>query len=166
MKHYVSSDLEKSLDLVITHTDTNDLKSAKPLQEIANEIISLALSVKEKDHQIAVLGIVPRGERFSKKARANDCLEVQCKDHNVNFISHMNINPRYHPNQDRLHSNRKGQYMMASNFSTFTDNFYFRKLIPTTSTSMSEDCISGSQNSNKIRKEGKNGKDRGAFSLY
>ena len=108
MKHYVSPDLEKNLDLVIMHTDTNDLKSAKPLQEIANEIISLALSVKEKDHQIAVLRIVPRGERFSKKVRVNDYLEVPCKDHNVNFICHMNINPGYHLNQDRLHPNRKG----------------------------------------------------------
>ena len=55
--------------------------------------------------------------------------------------------------------------MMANNFSTFTDKFYFRKLIPTTSTSMSEDCISDSQNSNQIGKEGKNSKDRGTFSI-
>ena len=94
--------------------------------EIANETISSLLSVKENGQQIAILGIIPRGERFSKKAKgANECLEVQCKDHNVDFISHKNINPRAHLNQDRLHPNRKGQHMMGNNFSTFVNNFYF-----------------------------------------
>ena len=55
--------------------------------------------------------------------------------------------------------------MKGNNFSTFTDNFYFQKLIPTISTSLSKDCISNSQNSNKIRKEVESGKDRGAFSI-
>ena len=54
--------------------------------------------------------------------------------------------------------------MIGNNFSTFINNFYFWKLIPTTSTNMSEDCISNSQNSNEIRKEVKSGKHRHAFS--
>ena len=69
MKHYVSPDLEKKSDLVILHTGTNDLQSVSSPEEIANEIISLALSVKEKGNQIAVSGIFPRGDRFSKKAK-------------------------------------------------------------------------------------------------
>ena len=126
MKHYVSPDLEKKPDLVILHTGTNDLKSDSSPDEIANEITSLALSVKEKGHQIAVSGILPRGDRFSKKAKdVNDCLEIQCKEHNIDVISHENINTRSHLNQDRLHPNRKGQYMMGNNFSTFINNFYF-----------------------------------------
>ena len=126
MKHYVSPDLEKKPDLVILHTGTNDLKSDSSPEEIANEITSLALSVKEKDHQIAVSGILPRGDRFSKKAKdVNDCLEIQCKEHNIDVISHENINTRSHLIQDRLHPNRKGQYMMGNNFSTFINNFYF-----------------------------------------
>ena len=122
--------------------------------------------MKENGQQIAILGIIPRGERFSKKAKGvNECLEVQCKDYNVDFISHKNINPIAHLNQDRLHPNRKGQHMMGNNFSTFVNNFYFWKLIPTTSTGMSEDWISNSQNSNKIRKEDKSGKDHDLFCL-
>ena len=54
---------------------------------------------------------------------------------------------------------------MGHNFSTFINNFYFWKLIPTTSTGMSEDHISNSQNSNEIRKEVKSSKDHDAFSL-
>ena len=82
--------------------------------------------MKENDQQIAVSGIIPRGDRFSKKAKGvNESLEVQCKDHNVDFISHRNINPRTHLNQDHLHPNRKGQYMMGNNFSPFINDFYF-----------------------------------------
>ena len=126
MKHYVSPDLEKKPDLVILHTGTNNLKSVSSPEEIANEITSLALSVKEKGHQIAVLGILPRGDGFSKEAKdVNDCLEIKCKDHNIDFISHKNINTRSHLNQDRLLPNRKGQYLMGNNFSTFINNFYF-----------------------------------------
>ena len=46
--------------LAIVHNSTTDLQSVKSPEEIANKIISFALSVKEKDHQIAVLGIVDR----------------------------------------------------------------------------------------------------------
>ena len=126
MKHYVSHDLEKKPDLVILHNGTNNLKSVSPPEEIANEIISLSLSVKEKGHQIAVSRILPRRDRFSKKAKdVNECLEIKCKDHNVNVINHKNINTRSHLNQDRLHPNRKGKHMMENNFSTFINNFYF-----------------------------------------
>ena len=66
-------------DLVVVHTDTNDLNSVSSPEEIANEIIALALPVKENGHQIAVSGIVPGRERFSKKVKdVNECLEVQC----------------------------------------------------------------------------------------
>ena len=123
MIRYVSPDVEKKPDLVTQPTGSNDLKSVSSPEEIANEIISLALSVKEKGHQIAVSS---RGDRFSKKAKdVNECLEIKCKDHNVNVINHKNINTRSHLNQDRLHPNRKGQYMMGNNFSTFINNFYF-----------------------------------------
>ena len=126
MKHYVSPDLEKKPDLVILHTSTNDLKSVSSPEEIANDITSLALSVKEKGHQIEVSGVLPRGDRFSRKAKdVNDCLDIKCKDHNTDFISHKNINTRSYLNQDSLHPNRKGHYMMGNNFSTFINNFYF-----------------------------------------
>ena len=77
MRYYVSPDLAKNPRLIIIHTGTNDLKSVSSREEIFNEIISLALSMKEKDHQIVVLGIVPRGDRFFKEAKdVNECLEA------------------------------------------------------------------------------------------
>ena len=126
MKHYVSPDLEKKPDQVVLHTGINDPKSVSSAEETANEITLLALSVKEKGHQNAVSGILPHGDRFSKKAKdVNECLEIKCKGRSIDFISHKNVNTRSHLNQDRLHPNRKGQYMMRNNFSTFINNFYF-----------------------------------------
>ena len=49
--------------LVVVHNSTNDLQSVNSPEEFANKIISFALSVKEKDHQIAVWGIVDRSDR-------------------------------------------------------------------------------------------------------
>ena len=112
-------------------------------EEIAYKIISLALSVNEKDHQIPVSEIVPWGDRFSKKSKdVNNFLEVQWKDNNRDFISHKDINPRSRLNIDVQHPSRKGQYMKGNNFSTSINNFYFWNLIPTTLTGMSEDRIS------------------------
>ena len=126
MTYYVIPDLERKPDLVILDTATSDHKSISSSEEIANKIISLALSVKENGQQIAVSGIILLGDRFSKKAKVVDeSLEVQYKDHNVDFISHKNINPRAHLNQDCLQPNRKGQHIMGNNFSTFMNNFYF-----------------------------------------
>ena len=99
-----------------------------------------------------------------KKAKyVKECLEIKCEGHNIDFISHKNINTRSHLNQDRLHPNGKGQYMMGNHFSTFINNFYFNFF--TTSIGLSGDCISISQNSNEIKKEVKIGKDHDAFSL-
>ena len=95
--------------------------------------------MKGKGHQFAVSGFVSQADRFSRKAKeVKDYLEVQCKDHNVDFVSNKNISPRSLLNQDCLHLNRKGQYMMGTNFSIFFISFYFQKLIPKTSTGMSE----------------------------
>ena len=41
---------------------------------------------------------------------------------------------------------------MGNNFLAFVNNFYFCKIIPVTSASMPEDCISKSQDLNETRK--------------
>ena len=92
-------------------------------------------------------------------------MERKCKDHNVNFISQKNTNTILHLSGDSLHPNRNGQYMTWNNFSTFINNLYFWKLIPTASTGVSVDCIPKSQNSNEIKKGVKSGKYHGTFSL-
>ena len=70
------------------HSGTNVI-SVSSHEAVANEIVSIALTLKQKDHQITVSVNVPRGDRFSKKAKdVNNFFEVQRKDHYLNFVSH------------------------------------------------------------------------------
>ena len=68
---------------------TNDLKSVSSPEEIANEFFSLTLSVKENS--------------FSEETDSPKKLRMLTK------ISHKNINPIAHLNEDCLHPDRKGQ---------------------------------------------------------
>ena len=56
--------------------------------------------------------------------------------------------------------------MMGNKFLTFINNFYCQNVIPATSASISEYCISNSQKSNEIKKEVKNDKDHDAFTVF
>lgn len=101
---------KKKKDHDIINTDINGPKYVCWPEDIANEHILLALFVTENDHQI--------GWNY------NYWLELQCNKHNVNFISHKNINPRFCRDQEHMHQNRKGQYIMAS-ISNFRNESYF-----------------------------------------
>ena len=71
------------------HSGTNNVISVSSHEAAANEIVSIALTLKQKDHQITVSVNVPRRDRFSKKAKdVNNFFEVQRKDHYLNFVSH------------------------------------------------------------------------------
>lgn len=71
------------------HSGTNNVISVSSHEAVANEIVSIALTLKQKDHQITVSVNVPRRDRFSKKAKdVNNFFEVQRKDHYLNFVSH------------------------------------------------------------------------------
>ena len=69
MKHYVSPNLEKKIDLVILHTSTNDLKSVSLPEEITNEIISLALYAKKMASRLQFRGLFPEEIDSPKKLR-------------------------------------------------------------------------------------------------
>ena len=70
------------------HSGTNNVISVSSHEAVANEIVSIALTLKQKDHQITVSVNVPRRDRFSKKAKdVNNFFEVQRKDHYLNFVS-------------------------------------------------------------------------------
>ena len=59
-----------------------------------------------------LLGIISLGDRLSKKAKGvNECFKVECKDHDVDFNSHKNINSAAYLNQVCLHSKQlRGVY--------------------------------------------------------
>ena len=55
-------------------------------------------------------------------------LEIKCRGHNIDFISHKNKNTRSHLNQDRLHPNKKGNIWWETIFLLLLIVFTFESL--------------------------------------
>ena len=69
MKHYVKPTQEKQPAQIIVHIGTNDLSSNKNSDEIADEIVNFAKSIKTDENNIVISGIVLRKDRLNKKQK-------------------------------------------------------------------------------------------------
>ena len=79
---------------IIIHVGTNDLPGNKNSDEIANEIIGFANSIKTSENNVAVSSIFLRKDRFNNKAKEmNKNLKDKCEEHDLQLIQHHNINP-------------------------------------------------------------------------
>ena len=123
MYHYKKPTQKKSPAEIITHVGTNDLPSEKEPEEIANNIINLAKSVKTEENKIAVSSILPRKDKHNKKGKeVNAYLQEKCSQNNFPFITHSNINERRHTNSKGLHLNNYGDKLLTRNFISFIEN--------------------------------------------
>ena len=102
----------------------NDLPSGKEPEEIANNIINLAKSVKTEGNKIAVSSILPRKDKHNNKGKeVNAYLREKCLQNNFPFITHSNINERCHTNSKGLHLNNYGDNkLLTRNFISFIEN--------------------------------------------
>ena len=116
MEHYIKPSLKFKNDLLIIHTGTNSLRSTKGAEDIANEIMNLAKSIKNETNEIMISGIIPRRDRLNTKgSKVNDFLQTLCTINNIHFIKHSNISSTHHLNAGGLHLNIKGTYKVAEN---------------------------------------------------
>ena len=118
MHHYAVPSLEYEPDQVILHIGTNELRSNKTTDDIANEIIDLALSMKQNNNDVKISGIIPRGDNLNDKANDVNCiLKSLCYENNMDYIDNSNILPSKHISNDDLHLNIYGIQMLTKNFS-------------------------------------------------
>ena len=68
MKHYMKPTQEKQPAQIIVHIGTKDLSTSKNSDEIADEIVNFAKSIKTDENNIVILSIVPRKDRLNNKA--------------------------------------------------------------------------------------------------
>ena len=123
MKHYVKPTQEKQPALVIVHIGTNDLSSNKNSDEIADEIVNFAKSIKTDENNIVISSITPRKDRLNNKAKeVNHHLKEKCEANNLSLIEHHNINPYRHINAKVLHLNNYGGNQLTKNFTRFIEN--------------------------------------------
>ena len=117
MKHHMIPNIEKKPDQVILHCGTNDLSSDDSADAITDNIISVAQSIKKKGIPVTISCIIPRNDRFNKKASiVNNSLRKHCLNLHIDVIEHENIEPTLHTNKRGLHLNNKGISQLFRNY--------------------------------------------------
>ena len=87
MHHYAKPSLEYNPDIIILHCGTNDLRSGKNADEIANDVINLASVIKTKENDIIISSITTRSDKLQKKALdVNKTLQQLCTTKAIDFM--------------------------------------------------------------------------------
>ena len=117
MNSYVIPSLKYEPNLVILHCGKNDLRSEKGSEEIANEILNLALKIKKPYNDVIISGLATRNDDLNDKGlEVNDHLYYLSKDYDLEYIDNTNISARHHLSNGGLHLNFKGSSVLAKNF--------------------------------------------------
>ena len=107
MQSYAKPAEEDNPSLYILHVGTNDLKENKSAMEVADEITSLARSLKKGYNEVTISGNCPRGDHLNATAvDVNGFLEKRCKQYQTGFIKHVQIDATLHTNGSNLHLNQ------------------------------------------------------------
>ena len=120
MSDYASPTLKTKPDSIILHVGTNNLKSKDSPDRIQTKVSELAKEIKSKCPQtkLAISSIIKRDDDKSlnsKIDKLNSGLQSMCQSNNFDFISNDNIGVE-HLNNSKLHLNKKGSALLASNF--------------------------------------------------
>ena len=121
MYDYVNPTLEMEPDQIVIHVGTNNLKKCEDNQEVAKDIIDLALHCHQKNSvPIVVSSLTHRDDKYKDRiGPINEELKISCEERNIGFIDNSNIN-KYHLNRSKLHLNAKGSAILAKNFKLVT----------------------------------------------
>ncbi|XP_057297347.1 uncharacterized protein LOC130627141 [Hydractinia symbiolongicarpus] len=116
MESYAIPTTNMSPDKIIIHCGTNDLNRIET-DQIAQNIVKLAIKLKSGENNVMISGIIQRKDRLNEKVMAvNKSLAHLCEQRNIGFINNDNINPDLHLNRSRLHLNMKGTSILSRNF--------------------------------------------------
>ena len=100
------------------HCGTNDINGDSDQQNIAEEIVELAKSIiKDCNSNITVSGIVPRYGKLNEKVRSvNRLSQIYCRNMDIRFVGHENLNLSKHLNRSGLYLNHLGSPILTVNF--------------------------------------------------
>ena len=116
MKDYIKPSLKYDPEQILIHIGTNDLRREKEPNEIAEEIIQLALNIKSDENDVSISAILPRNDELNEKGMlVNDVLKVKCSEYNIGFMNNDNFKANVHLNNSGIHLNFKGNAMLAKN---------------------------------------------------
>ena len=117
MKHYCKPTVESKPDAAILHIGTNDLRNKNQSEVmLAQEIVSLAASIKTEKIDVTISGLVGRNDEHEDKKRSVDLILADLRrEKEVRYVDHTNIDPLKHLNRSRVHLNRSGDIIFDDN---------------------------------------------------
>ena len=119
MKDYVKPLLRSTPNHFILHVGTNDLNSHQTSEVIAKEIVDLATSLKNNQHDVSVSNIILRTDNSklnAKRCEVNRILCQLCHERNMYLIDHSKKIKPNHLNKGKLHLNKNGSNILSRTF--------------------------------------------------
>ena len=119
MHEYAIPSMRHNPNLIALHVGTNDLRSTKSSNDIAQEIIELGMKIQTEENDIIISAIVARkddNKLEEKRCKVNEILKSKTSELGLGFIEHNEINPQIHCNYGGLHLNFDGTFILGSNF--------------------------------------------------
>ena len=122
MYSYTKPTSKRNPNLIILHCGTNDLRNEISSERIADNIVTLARSLKTEATDIIVSGITPRNDNLDMKGReVNKLLCRKLSGQNLGYIDNTNIDVNQHLNKSGLHLNYLGVKTLADNYLDIID---------------------------------------------
>ena len=119
MKDYVKPSLRSTPNHFILHVGTNDLNSNQTSEVIAKEIVDLATSLKNNQHDVSVSNIILRTDNSklnAKRCEVNRILSQLCQERNMYLIDNSKKIKPNHLNKGKLHLNKNGSNILSRTF--------------------------------------------------
>ena len=111
--------VKKTPNHFILHVGTNDLNSSQTSEVIAKEIVDLATSLKNNQHDVSVSNIILRTDNSklnAKRYEVNRILSQLCHERNIYLIDHSKKIKPNHLNKGKLHLNKNGSNILSRTF--------------------------------------------------
>ena len=90
MDDYVKPTLGQMPTHIILHIGTNDVPTKTTLEQIAENVVNLAIKLKT-NCDVSISGITARNDQYQKKAAdVNRELKEKCPEKNLQFLDHGN----------------------------------------------------------------------------
>ena len=117
MKNHIKGYLgDNSPDSVILHVGTNNLKNKESVEDIADDIVDVAIFIWNEKTNVFVPGLTVRSGRLNDKGKSvNSLLKCRCDKEKICFADNTNINVGM-LNNSGLHLNERGTTRLVNNF--------------------------------------------------
>ena len=117
MKHHVKGCLDdNSPNSIILLVETNNLKNKESVKDIANDIMDVAISIRNEKTNVFVYGLTVRNDRLNDEGKnVNSLLKRKCDKEKICFVDNTNVNVGM-LNNSGLHLNERETTCLLNDF--------------------------------------------------